>query len=250
MKRICVLAVCSMILLSAINAQSQTGEFKRKKFFGPISLSTVSFAIGFIDGPSMSLLAEHLDNFAKERNGYETWNDWENSPFFRVGYERRVTPNHTIRTSICYSYLEATGQGEYVAIGDTLFALTTSREFITHLFQFELGFEYYIVEPAPRTFSPYVGGGFSAVVPLEELKTTSIQADGTPYDNPGENRSESSLEAGMHVEFGLIYYISNKYSASVEGRYQKAQSKFEIHGGNFDIDYSGFSLTLNFNYYF
>ena len=138
MKRILVLTVCSIILLTAFDAQSQTGEFKRKKFFGPISLNMVTFAIGFIDGPTMTLLAEHLDNFASERNGYETWSDWENSPFFRLGYERRVTPNHTIRTSICYTYLEATGQGEYIAVGDTLFYLQTSREFISHLSALDL----------------------------------------------------------------------------------------------------------------
>jgi opacity protein-like surface antigen len=225
-------------------------EFKRKKYFGPIPNNTFTFAIGFIDGPTMQLLAEHLDNYAKERNGMEEWNDWENSLFTRIGYEYQVTPNHTVRLSICYSHLEANSVGYYVAVGDTLTYLTTKRTFTTHLFSLEIGFAYYIVEPAPRKFSPYLGAGFSGVVPIEELKTEGLANGETPFPLPGENVSETSFEAGMHMEFGLIYYITNKYSASMEGRYQKTQSKFEIHGGNFDIDYSGFSLSIGFNYHF
>ena len=39
-------------------------------------------------------------------------------------------------------------------------------------------------------------------------------------------------------------------AAGMEGRYQMSQSKFDIHNANFDLDYSGLSLAVNFYYYF
>jgi hypothetical protein len=35
----------------------------------------------------------------------------------------------------------------------------------------------------------------------------------------------------------------------MEGKYQMAQSKFDIHGGNFDLKYTGVILSLNVIYY-
>jgi hypothetical protein len=51
------------------------------------------------------------------------------------------------------------------------------------------------------------------------------------------------------MEFGMSYYISDRYAMSLEGKYQMAQSKFYIHDGNFDLSYTGFILSVNFYFY-
>ena len=47
----------------------------------------------------------------------------------------------------------------------------------------------------------------------------------------------------------MTYFITNRYAAGLEGKYQMSQSKFYIHDGNFDLNYSGFILSLNLIYY-
>jgi len=50
------------------------------------------------------------------------------------------------------------------------------------------------------------------------------------------------------VEFGMNYYITNRYAFGIEGKYLMAHSKFYIHNSNFDLNYSGLALSLNLIY--
>lgn len=247
---ISVIFVFSIATAGASDAQTL---FKQKKYFGPIPFNTVSFSVGFLDGPDMERLADDLDHWASTegRNGYDNFELFSTSPYARIGYERQLTPNHFLRSSFTLGYLKATSLGFYVSQGDTLTALDIERTFKVFLLSFEAGFAYYFITPAVRQATPYVGGGFAAVFPLARLDTeSSVRDTGEPFSNPGENISRNSMEAGIHGEFGILYYITNTYSAGLEGRYQMAQSKFYTHGGNSDIDYAGFTLSVNFNYHF
>jgi hypothetical protein len=250
MKRYVLLSIILAMIMVSADADAAPPIFKQKKYFGPIPFNTVSISIGFIDGPSAEYLFDHLDNWAVQRNGRDIYDDFATSPFARLGFERQVTPNHFIRTSFCFSYLKATSAGYYVAqYPDTNYALDIERTFEVFLLSVDLGFSYYIIPPEVRRFSPYIGGGFGFVFPLARLNTDSFSA-GRPFSNPAENISRDSMQAGLHSEFGMIYYITNRYSATVEGRYQMAQSKFYIHEANFVINYAGFTLSMNFNYHF
>lgn len=256
MKKIIALMTVLVITVLAVNALAAPPLFKQKKYFGPIPFNTFTFAIGFMDGPSAENFTDYLSLWAQQHNGYDSWEYFTTSPFARVGYERQVTPNHFFRTSLSFAYLNTSSVGEYVvsiydASGDSLrnVQLDIERDLEVYLFQLDAGFSYYFISPEPRNFSPYFGAGLSAVFPLVRLETQSWE-NGTTFDNPGENVSRNSFEAGFHTELGLIYYITNKYSAALEGRYQLAQSDFYHHDANFDIEYSGFTLTLNFNYHF
>jgi hypothetical protein len=237
-------------------AESATAQtlFKQKKYFGPIPFNTVSVSVGFLDGPDMELLADDLDNWAATdgRNGFDNFELFSTSPFARIGYERQLTPNYFLRTSITFGYLEAKSVGRYVSIGDVQnYDLDIRRTFKVYLFSLEGGFSYYFLQPEVRQATPYAGVGFAAVVPLARLDTEStIHETGEPFSNPGENVSRNSFQAGIHGEFGLLYYITNRYSAGLEGRYQMSQSTFYTHGGNSVIDYAGFTLSMNFNYHF
>jgi hypothetical protein len=254
MKRIIFVLTFVIAATLVIDACAAPPLFKQRKYYGPIPFNTVSFSVGFVDGPSAEYLIEHFNWWAVERHGYDEWEDFTTSPFARVGYERQMSPNHFFRTSVSFGYIKGKSQGEYVASvtqADTLanVALDIERELAVYLFQLEAGFSYYFISPEPRNFSPYVGVGFSAVIPVVRLNTDSYSG-GSPFSNPAETISRESLEVGFHGELGMIYYITNRYSAAMEGRIQQAQSEFYIHNANFDIDYGGFTLTLNLNYHF
>jgi hypothetical protein len=250
MKKRVLFSVLLMIAALTTEAAGQASVYKKKKYFGPIPLNGLSVYVGFLDGPDHKYLTEHLDNWAAQRNGTENWNDWSTSFYSKLQYQRQISPHHFITTSLNFSYLTADGTGEFVSITDPPVALYSERTFKVYLLSLDVGFHYYMVKPEVRKIAPYMGGGFSGFIPMERLETRFIDQSGTVYDSSSENISENSFEVGIHGEFGLLYYISNRYSAGLEGRYQKSQSKFEIHGGNFDIDYSGLSLSLIFHYYF
>lgn len=243
-----VLVVVSMLACSV--AQGAPPIFKEKKLFGPIPYNSFSLAVGFFDGADFTYLTEHLDNWAKARNGSETFEELSPAPYGRLSYERQLTPNHFFKGSTTLSYINTSSVGNYVAeYPDTNYALDIQRTLEVYLLTFEVGFSYYFVPPEPQRVSPYVGAGFAGVVPMVRLNTESTTSDGNPFSNPGENVSQNSFEAGLHLEFGMTYVITNRYAAGIEGKYQMAQSKFYIHDGNFDLKYTGFILSLNLIYY-
>jgi hypothetical protein len=248
-KTLLIIAVILCIFIST-GALAQTSIYKQKKFYGTIPFNGLNIFVGFLDGPDHAYLTEHLSNFAIERGGYESWDDWSTSFYMRLGYQRQVAPKHFLVTNLNFAYLTADGSGELFTMTTPPIYVTTERTFSTYFFSVDLGFLYYMIKPSVQKIAPYLGGGFSGVVPYEKLTSTFRREDGTVLDNPNETVSETSFEPGIYGQFGINYYISNKWGASLDGRYQLAQSKFKIHGGNFDIDYSGLCLTVGLHYYF
>ena len=209
----------------------------------------LSLSLGFLDGADFTALTDALNNWAVARHGYDNFEDLPLAPTGRLSYEYQLTPNHYLKLSSTLSYLKQTSIGTYVAsYPDTNYNLDIRRTFKVYLFTLDAGFVYYFTPPTPEGFSPYAGAGFAAVVPLARLHTES-SLDGRPFANPGENVSQNSFEAGLHMEFGMNYYLSNRYAMGIEGKYQMAESKFDIHGGNFDLKYTGFILAFTLMYY-
>jgi opacity protein-like surface antigen len=244
-----VLLVVSLLVCSV--AQGAPPIFKEKKLFGPIPYNSFSLGVGFLDGVDFTYLTEHLNNWAYAHGkGYETFEELSPAPYGRLSYERQLTPNHFFKGSTTLSYINTSSVGAFIAEQpDTNYALTMERTLKVYLLTFEAGFSYCFIPPEPQRFSPYAGAGFAAVVPMVRLDTKCTQSDGSPFSAPEENASRNSFQAGLHMEFGMTYYITNRYAAGLEGRYQMAQSKFYIHGGNFDLKYAGFILSLNLIYY-
>ncbi len=245
-------AIATAVLLAAFAASTAQAEppiFKDKKYFGTISYNGLSIGVGFLDGADFDYLFEHLDNWANERNGYDNWELLSISPYGHIRYERQLTPNHYFKSVASLSHISSSSIGDYfAAFPDTTLYLTFERDFSVYLLSLDVGFSYAFVSPEPQRFSPYVGGGFSAVVPFVSLETQCYD-NGEPFDNPDESIEETSLQAGLHFEFGMNYYLTNRYALGIEGKYQMSQSKFDIHGGNFDLSYAGFVLTLNLTYF-
>jgi len=250
MKRYSVFVLVVVSLLACSVAQGAPPIFKEKKYFGPIPYNSFSLTVGFLDGPDFNYLTEHFNNWAKDRNGSETFEELSPAPYGRLSYERQLTPNHFLKGSASLSYINTSSVGDYVAeYPDTNYALDIERTLKAYLLTLEAGFSYYFVPPEPQRASPYFGAGFAAVVPMVRLDTKSTMSDGTPFSNPDENVSRNSFEAGWHMEFGVNYFFTNRYAAGLEGKYQMSQSKFYIHDGNFDLKYAGFILSLNLIYY-
>jgi hypothetical protein len=250
MRKSLSIAVVLLVIFAAADVSAQSSLYKQKKQFGAIPLNNFNLFIGFLDGPDHSYLTDHLNDFAVLRGGFETWDEWSTSFYTRLGYQRQVSPNHFLVSNLNFAYLSADGRGELYTISDPPVYVTTERTLTTYLFSIDLGFLYYMIKPEVRKIAPYIGGGFSGVIPYEKLESTFTQDDGTKVDNPDENVTETSFEPGVYAQFGINYYTSNKWSVAIDGRFQMAQSKFRIHGGNFDIDYAGLCLSVGLQYYF
>lgn len=251
MKRHLIAAILIAVICASSTAHAAPPIFKEKKYFGPMPFSNVSLSAGFLDGADFSLLTDALNNWAVARNGHDTFGNLALAPSVRLSYEYQMTPNHFLKVSSSFSYLKQGSVGAYVAeYPDTNYSLDIARTLKVYLLTFEAGFSYYFVPPAPESFSPYAGAGFAAVVPLVRLDTeSSLHETGQPFANPGENVSQNSFQAGLHLEFGMNYYLSNRFALGMEGKYQMAQSKFDVHGANFDLKYTGFILAINVVYY-
>lgn len=252
MKKITI--ILSLLLLSTTISNTAGAQrlYKQKKYFGPIPANNLNINIGFIDGPSAEYLIDHLGEWAIQRGGEDYFDNISTAPFAQVGYERMITPFHFLKVNITYGYLKTTSLGYFVKqeLEPPNTYLEIDRTFKVHYVSLDLGLAYYLIEPKVKALAPYVAGGFSAVFPMARLETDATTDDGSAYDLPGENIDQNTFESGLHMEFGMRYYLTNRYAAGLEGRYQMSQSKFKIHNGNFDLDYSGLSLSMNFYYFF
>lgn len=242
-------AALLVILIITSNALPAQSLYKQRKYFGPIPFNNLNIGVGFIDGPTSEYLMEHMDIWTGLHGGQFVYDDMSTAFFATAGYERMITPFHFLKINASFGYLKAEGTSDYFT-SDPIVHLLAEHEFKVFYYSLDLGIAYYLTEPKVRTIVPYIAGGFSTVFPLARLGTDALQENGEPFDTPEENLEQNDLHAGLHLEFGMRYFLSNVYAAGLEGRYQMSQSKFKIHGGNFDIDYSGLSLALNFYYFF
>ena len=248
-KKLVLLNIVSALLLAVVGSASAQMLFRNKKMYGPVPGMSININIGFIDGPDASHLAEHLDYWAQQQNGSEMFNEISTSPYMQVGYEYRIAPMFFLTTKLNFSYLKAKSAGNYVK--NTTIDLLINRKLEIYLLSLDFGFKHYFSKPMPRTVCPYFGVGLSPVLPMVRLNNDSyLAATREPYDNPEETVSKNSLVVGAHAEFGLNYFITNRFSAGIEGRFQMCQSDFEIHDGNFDIKYAAFNLALSFSHHF
>lgn len=244
------IVIALLVIFSTAEVSGQSSLYKQKKYFGAIPMNGINLFVGFLDGPDHQYLTEHLSNYAELRGGSESWEDWSTSFYMRAGYQRQVSPNHFLVTNFNFAYLSADGNGELYTITDPPVYVTSERTLSTYLFSIDLGFLYYMIKPEVQKIAPYIGGGFSGIIPYEKLESTFTEDDGTVLDTPNENVTETSFEPGVYAQFGINYYISNKWGATIDGRFQMTQSKFKIHDANFDIDYSGLCLAIGLQYYF
>ncbi|MBN2070345.1 MAG: outer membrane beta-barrel protein [Candidatus Krumholzibacteriota bacterium] len=249
MKRLSGFSLIVLACFISTSIAASPSLYKQKKYFGPISPDNFNFSIGFIDGPNADYLNEYLHWWAQQDGGEYIYDDITTVAYASAGYERMISPLHFLRATLAFTYLKSSGSGDYYTV-DPILHINADRTFKVYYLSLDLGFAYYMVEPEVRALIPYISGGFSSVFPLMRLETDAELDNGDSFSTPGENVKQNSYESGLHLEFGMKYFLTNQYALGLEGRYQMSQSKFRMHNSNFDIDFSGLSLALNLYYHF
>jgi hypothetical protein len=249
MKKLIVGVFILPVLTASFSGASAQRLFKDRKLYGPVPLRCISLSAGFIDGPEAKNLTDHLNQWAMERGGSNRFGEIGTSPYLKLQFERFMAPQIFFTSAVNFSYFNLEADGFYVTRSEPPLALDMNRNLSIYLFSLELGLKYYMAAQEVKKLIPYFGGGFSLAVPSVHLDT-ELYHEGERYSSEGESLSETSLEEGMHAEAGLIYFITNRQSASLEARYQMSQSKFDIHDANFDLRYRGITLALTITRHF
>jgi opacity protein-like surface antigen len=252
MKKSHVLATLLILAFVVPAAHGAPPIYREKEYYGPIPWNSFSVSVGFFDGGNIDNLTDYLTKYAKDHQGTDNFGTLSIRPYVRLNYDRQLTPNHFVRVSTSFTYVDASSIGNLnltLPSADTLanYHLDIERSFKAYLFSLEGGFMYYFVSPEVQRFSPYVGAGLGAVMPVVRLKTDAFQS-GEPFSGADGNFSKTSVQAAAHVEFGMNYYITNRYAAAIEGRYELTQSTLHVYRGNIDLNLAGFMLTLTLAY--
>lgn len=245
---------------------------KPRKYHGPIPRSTFALRVGFLGGADSEEMIDFLDRrIIKPNEAFSE--DFGNGLMFDGTYMYKLHPQFAVRANVSASFLRSSGDGFYVpprrpSDPDTLATVNYTRDFDVDLFILEASAVYFMSDAAVSEFQPYIGGGFSFGVPHAKYKETLVVRDlggesepnyavGQVYDEFDAN--EWSTEAGVHGVLGALYYFNSTFAISLEGRGQIMQSKFPLTVTNevgaresvkFDINYSGFTLSVGAVYSF
>ncbi|TFG88263.1 MAG: hypothetical protein E4H16_05340, partial [Candidatus Atribacteria bacterium] len=193
MKRLIVISLVVLTCFISTTVIASPSLYKQKKSFGPISEQNFNFSIGFIDGPNVDYLNEHLNWWAVQRGGTYVYDDFTTVAYASAGYEKMISPLHFLRATLSFSYMKSEGYGDYFSAVEPITYLTVDRTFKAYYLSFDLGFAYYMVEPEVRTLVPYFAGGFSSVFPMMRLETDAVDVGtGDSFSTPDENISQNS----------------------------------------------------------
>ena len=265
--RTCVagaVAVCVAIaVLSPPTRSSADPILKPKKYTGPIPKKYFSFGIGAFGGAENADMWDFLDRqvYGPMKSLTES-DDFGAALSLDVCYAVKVHPQFAVRTRAGLAILGADGKGvvdpNLPAPADTLL-LAYDRSFDVLLFSIDATGLFFFQDASVKEFQTYIGGGFSLYLPYS--KYTEDRADydtGKPYN--GYETSEWGFEPGVHAVLGMLYHFKPTLALNLEGRVQMAQSKFEMEyllpepAGSqeisFDVDYSGFILSIGIAKFF
>ncbi|MDH3217466.1 MAG: hypothetical protein OEN01_14485 [Candidatus Krumholzibacteria bacterium] len=236
---------------------------KPKKYHGPIPKRSLALALGFIAGPDNEEMYGFLDRqIAQPLLSQLRTDDFESSLAIDAIYTHKLHPNFAFRGKTGVAFLRSTSKGNVVASEPDTSGLAPllefKRDFDVYLFSLEASGLYYFQDASVSEFQTYFGGGFSFFFPLAQWQESTVNTEtGQPFSNVDE--SEFSAEPGVHGVLGALYHVRNTTALFLEGRYQIGQSKFAldlptqtagIQRINFDVEYTGFLLTVGYARFF
>ena len=277
------LGVTVVVLLATVSSSFAGPILKPRKYHGPIPRSSLTLGVGFLGGASNSEMYDYFDTRVPEPAKSETQsNDFGNAPLVELRYMYKAHPQFAVRANAYAAFLTSDWKGIIVPSVDHPDTLIPNWrrptadavvEFDVLLFALEASGVYYFSDAAVKEFQPYIGAGFTFGLPYAKYTETMTirDVDDDPND-PGyepifekgqklrEVESDKlSFEAGVHGLLGMLYYFGNKWAFAAEGRLQMLQSKYPITILNendepeevkFDVDYSGFMVTVGISYAF
>jgi len=198
-----------------------------------------------------------------------SWEDFKTSLAIDVGYIHKPHPQFGFRLNASASRLKYTSSGDFIPQVDAdslLPQLKYDREFKVDLFAIEASGIYFFSDASQKDFQPYLGAGFSLGFPHQQFTETRTDAEtGLAYTDeiPGRisEGSEWDVAPGAHLVGGLLYYFTNRWGVSAEGRVQLMESRFDKiqaldpdTGGfedvSFVVKYTGFYMSLGATYGF
>lgn len=277
------LAVTVVVLLTTASAVVAGPILKPRKYHGPIPRNSLTLGVGFLGGATNEEMYDYFDRRVPQPAKNETQsNDFGNAPLVELTYTYKAHPQFAIRGNAYAAYLKSDWTGVIVpsidapdTVGPNWIRPLVNADvtFDVLLFALEAAAIYYFTDAAVREFQPYIGGGFTFGLPYQKYteKTTIRAVDDDPDDPNYEpiftrgqqlrtvESDQLSFEAGVNGILGMLYYFRNKWAFSAEGRLQILQSKFPLTILNennepeevkFDVDFSGFIVTVGVAYAF
>jgi hypothetical protein len=242
------------LTLGTASLASAEPIMKPRKYYGPIPQSMVWLRGGFFGGASNEEMNTYLDGLIQPPF-QETSQDFGSAFTIEAGYAHKPHPQFAFRLNASASFLSSTGSGnEAIDTGDSLLTVVDyDREFKSDLFVLEASGIYFFSDAAVKEFQTYVGGGFSVGFPHESFSETRVDADdGTVY--PALDSSEWDISAGVHAVLGMMYYLTNTFGVTAEGRLQLMEGNYgqlqapnevsQLEDVSFVVDYTGFYLTV------
>ena len=251
-------ALASAALIFTASLAHAEPILKPHKYYGPIPQSAFFLRGGMLGGASNEEMIGFQDG--RVQPPFESVSeDFGNALTLEAGYIRKPHPRFGLRLNGSWSSLKSTGSGNLVAPAvvppDTIPpVLNYAREFKVDLLVVEASAIYYFADASVKEFQTYLGAGFSFGFPHQTYQETRTRDDnGAVYGAPVD-ASEWDFSAGVHAVIGALYYASNRFGISGEGRVQLLESKYdqletpnEV-GDNeqvsFVVDYTGFYVTI------
>ncbi len=246
--------VMGALILGTVSLASAEPIMKPRKYYGPIPQSMVWLRGGFFGGASNEEMNNYLDGLIQPPFT-KTSEDFGTAFTIEAGWAHKPHPQFAVRINAALSFLSSTGSGNKAPqSGDSLLTLVDyDREFKSDLIVVEFSGVYFFSDAAVKEFQTYIGGGFSVGVPYESYTETQTEGDtGAPYQTI--ESSEWDVSAGVHAVLGAIYYLTNTFGITSEGRLQMMEGRYDqLQAPNevgdpedvsFVVDYTGFYFTV------
>jgi hypothetical protein len=254
----------AMLLLYPLAASAEP-ILAPHKYDGPIPQSALSLRIGVLGGATNQEMIDFLDGrvtapFASFPQDFKT------SLAIDVNYIYKPHPQFGFRLNGSAAFLKYTSTGDFKPqTGDSL-VLNFDREFKVDLFTLEASGIYFFSDASVKEFQPYLGAGFSLGFPHQHFtESRTVYDTGQPYTETVEGHpsdvSQWSVAPGAHLVAGMLYYFTNRWGVSAEGRVQLMESRFDklqaldpdtnqYQDVSFVVKYTGFYMSLGATYGF
>ena len=224
---------------------------KPKKYHGPIPRKSLTLAFGFFAGAENEEFWAYLDQLVDQALRNETnTEDFGPAPQLDLIFTNKLHPNFALRARGGAAWLTSGSTGREVRNDSVL--VSFDRNFDVTLLSLEGSALYYFQDASVKEFQVFLGGGLGFYFPYQQWSETTID-ESTGQEHSSETKNEWSVEPGIHFVLGMLYHFGNTWAITAEGRGQIAQSKFTlelptasdgVQPLNFDVDYTGFSLTV------
>jgi hypothetical protein len=236
---------------------------KPRKYHGPIPKKFFTLSIGVMGGADNEEMWGYLDRQVDQPlQRYTDTKDFGAGLALDMSYTAKVHPQFALRAKGGLNVLQSSSTGQTIpnvepdSTGNRPL-LSFEREFDVWLFSLEASGMYFFQDASVKEFQTYIGAGFSFFFPYQIYRETLVDIDtGEPYAD--RKVTEFELAPGVHALLGFLYHIKPTLAFNAEGRIQMAQSKFTLNYDtengpqdlSFDVDYTGFILTLGVSKFF